>query len=104
MEAGQANQEKGNPDDSEKEPNSPPEREGLGLKALRVEGEDVGRNNRPTSSANPANGSRARNTEMFEQARVPLFANEVAHSVVVGLTAGNSRHRSWLLQARGEAS
>jgi hypothetical protein len=94
-EAGEANQEEGEPDDGEEESDAPPEGKDLGLKLGMVKGEYLGRDDGPRTAPNPTDGRGAWNTEVMEQTRVALFADEVAHPMVVGTAAGGGRHGAW---------
>ena len=76
----------------------------LGLKFRAVHGEDLGKDDRARTTADPADSSRSRNPEVLEQARVALLAHEVAHPVVIGPTAGGGKHGTWLLLPRRRAT
>jgi hypothetical protein len=94
-EARRANRDKGEPDDGEEESDAPPEGKDFGLKLGTVEGEYLGRDDGPRAAPNPTDGRGAWNTEVMEQIRVALPADEVAHPVVVGTAAGGGRHGAW---------
>ena len=79
----------------EEELDAPPEGEDLGLKFSMVQGEHRGGNHGTRTAPNPADGSRAWNAEVLEQARVALLTGEVTHPVVVGAAAGGGRHGAW---------
>ena len=95
VEAGKTNDEESQPDDGEKEPDSALEGEDLGLKLRLVEVENVDGDNGPRATADPANRSRARDTEVLEETGVTFLTGEVAHAVVVGTAAGSGRHGAW---------
>jgi hypothetical protein len=94
-EAGEPSQEEGEPDDGEEESDAPPEGKDFGLKLGTVEGEYLGRDDGPRAAPNPTHGPGAWNTEVMEQIRVGLLADEVAHPMVVGTAASRGRHGAW---------
>ena len=95
MEAGKTNDEESQPDDGEKEPESALEGGDLGLKLRLVEVENVDGDNGPRATADPANRSRARDTDVLEETGVTFLTGEVAHPMVVDTAAGGGRHGAW---------
>jgi len=94
-EAREPDQEEGQPDDGEEESYSASKGENLSLKSGTIDGEDIGGDDEPRAAPNPADRGRAWDTEVMEQARVTLLADEVAHPVVVGTAASGGRHGAW---------
>jgi hypothetical protein len=66
--------------------------ENLSLELGTIHGEDIGGDDDPRAAPNPADRGGTRNVEVTKQERVALFADEVAHPVVVGKAAGGGRH------------
>jgi hypothetical protein len=93
-EPGQAHEQKGKPDDGKKEPDFSLEREDLGLEFLLVQCKGLGRDHRTRTAAEPACSRRARHTKVLEQHGVVTLANEVAKSVVIGMTTRRGWHAS----------
>jgi hypothetical protein len=93
-ESRQPNQERSQPDDGKEEPDSAPQGEYLGLEICLVQAENLGGNDGPRTTTDPTGRGRAWNAEVLEQARVALLADEVAHSVIIGMPAGGIRHES----------
>ena len=94
-EAREPDQEEGQPDDGEEESYSASKGENLSLKSGTIDGEDIGGDDEPRAAPNPADRGRAWDTEVMEQARVTLLAEEVAHTVVAGTAASGGRHGAW---------
>jgi len=55
---------------------------------LLVHGEDLGGDDGTGAATDPTCGGGARDTEVTEQHGVAFFADEVAHAVVIRMTAG----------------
>ena len=65
---------------------------------------DIRGNHRSMTTTDPAGGRGAWNTEVTEQVRIALLADEVAHPVVVGTAAGGGEHGVWLPQPGPQAT
>jgi hypothetical protein len=69
--------------------------ENLSLKFRTIHAEDIGGDDGPRTTPNPADRSGTWNPEVSKQVRVALLADEVTHPVVVGMAAGGGRHGAW---------
>ena len=87
-EAGQADKEEGQADDGKEEPDPALEGEDLGLEFLLVEGEDLGGDDGARAATDPTCGGGTRDTEVTEEHGVAFLAHEIAHTVVIRMTAG----------------
>jgi hypothetical protein len=67
----------------------------FGLEFLLVHGQDLGRDDRTGATAKPTRGGGTRNTDVVKETGVTTFANQIAKSVVIATTAGNSWHAAW---------
>ena len=84
--------QEGEPNDGEQKPDPALESEDLGLEFLRVQGKDLGRDDRALATPNPTCSGRARNAEVVEKVGVMLFAHKVTQPVVVGAARGRGWH------------
>ena len=81
--------------DLDTESDTPPEGEDLGLEFSVVQREDIGGDDGPRATPNPAKHSGTSNAEVMEEARIAFLADEVSHSVVVGTEPDSGWHGTW---------
>jgi len=103
-ETGKTNEEEDQPDNGEEESNSPTKGEHLGLQFRKIHSQNICRDNRAGTTADPTGSSRARNPEVQEHVGVAFLADEVSHSVVIGTAAAADWHGTWSRSPRSHAT
>ena len=67
-----------------------------GAELLLVLSEQLRRDHRSRTPANPAGGGGAGDPKLGEQGRITLLADEVANAVIICSVEGTVRHRAWV--------